>query len=481
MKEGWSLRGAGLLLMFLAFASGAVAASLWLISDRAWTAHMSRAELTGVGIYETLRLGEPSPQGVDISPLSEADAALADRGLFARLEVAPRPAYVTNVSLIEDAVEPMSGDVLSVAILSDRLTYPLRELANAPSVTRQLGALTELMASYCSASVMVVRRAEGPWLLVDGRGVWGCEAAPNDLRLASVIVAGVALLILATKMADLAQPFERFAHALRRRARIGGPEAYEAQGPAELRGIVAAVNATLEDERDRLEKRAVVLSGVSHDLGTPATRLRLRAALIPEPELRAKFEADIDQMTGMIESVLTYTRAELASETPRDLSLTSLIEAIVADYQDMGASVSLAPMDTTEALSAGSLFTANRGYGGLGEVARVVVMARPISLTRAVTNLIDNALKYGRAAHVSLRADAHQAVIEIEDEGGRSSPEDIAALMAPFKRGENTAGIDGVGLGLTIVATVAESHGGTLDFHAGSRGLMARLTIPRQL
>ena len=72
---------------------------------------------------------------------------------------------------------------------------------------------------------------------------------------------------------------------------------------------MSAVNSYLENEREQLSKRAIVLSGVSHDLGTPATRLRLRAALIKERDLCEKLEADIDSMTEMIESVLTYTRA----------------------------------------------------------------------------------------------------------------------------------------------------------------------------
>ena len=109
----------------------------------------------------------------------------------------------------------------------------------------------------------------------------------------------------------------------------------------------------------------------------------------------------------------------------------------------------------------------------------VTVMGRPISLERAVANLIENALKYGRRATVALEADAQTATIVIEDEGSESSAADMEALMAPFQRGTNTATIDGYGLGLTIVAAIAKMHGGSLSFKDTPVGLSACLLIDR--
>ena len=273
--------------------------------------------------------------------------------------------------------------------------------------------------------------------------------------------------------------YDRFARALRGRRRLGGPESYTLDGPAELREIVSAVNSYLEDERDQLSKRAIVLSGVSHDLGTPATRLRLRAALIPDQDLRQKFEADIDRMTGMIESVLTYTRSELNVEEPRQISLTSLVEALVFDYQDVGKPVDLRPPEARTVEGGGSVFSTARRQSNLLELHKILVVARPLSLQRAVSNLIDNALKYGRRATLELSANAETALIVVEDEGSDMSVDDIAAVISPFTRGPNTARVSGLGLGLTIVATVAEQHGGRLWFETGSHGLRACLEIRR--
>jgi signal transduction histidine kinase len=184
----------------------------------------------------------------------------------------------------------------------------------------------------------------------------------------------------------------------------------------------------------------------------------------------------------MIESVLTYTRSELSLEVPRQISLAALVEALVADYQDLGKPVHYLPWRPEGAQGAQSLFSARAGQVGQAvqpDTRRVLVTARPILLQRALTNLVDNALKYGRRAEVRLEATSQSAVITVQDEGSELTVAEIEAVLAPFQRGANSTSIDGFGLGLTIVATVAEQHGGSLRFERGSRGLRARLEIQR--
>jgi len=184
-------------------------------------------------------------------------------------------------------------------------------------------------------------------------------------------------------------------------------------------------------------------------------------------------------MTGIIESVLTYTNAEMNAEAPRKLSLTSLVDAIVADYQDVGRPVKLQQGEDVIVQGGRSIFMSRQGQGFVPSEHDIIVFARPVSLQRAITNLIENALKYGRRAHVSITATAQTATVVVEDEGTQTSAQDIEALMAPFQRGEDTATIDGHGLGLTIVATIAKLHGGSLVFEDVPRGVAARLEIQR--
>ncbi|MBD3676863.1 MAG: sensor histidine kinase [Rhodobacteraceae bacterium] len=446
-------------------------------SNADWRAHQDRARLAGVLFHNALATDTPQSAGVMVIPLSPGDQALASSGQFSRLSGAPSPARLTSVPIPADATAP----ALSLAILSRDLVYPLANLPprDGQSSAEMTGEVFRLLASFCSDPLVLAQMGDAPWVRVEGAKVLGCDAAPADLRLVSLLAAAIMLAALITFALNTSADFTRFAELLRSRRHLGGPDTYEIAGPQELQDIVAAVNSYLEAERKQIENRAAVLSGVSHDLGTPATRLRLRSALIPDGELRQKLEADIDRMTGMIESVLTYTRAEMSVEDPRKLSLNALIDALVADYQDIGKPVAFRESDEVLVQGGRSLFMSRQGQTVMVGNREVVVTARPVLLQRAIGNLVDNALKFGRRATLSLEMDAETATIIVEDEGGDLSTDDIEALVAPFRRGENTAAIEGYGLGLTIVATIATAHGGSLTFEKGAKGLRARLTIQR--
>ncbi len=482
MKETlYSLRVFGTGLVIAAFVVGLFSSWLWMRSAAAWHEHLVRAQFTGTSLYASLSVGAPVPAGVEITPLSRAANQLAERGAFERIRGVPRPAIVTNVSIHETPSPGVSGHELVLAVVAAELRYPLSGISGRGvlGAAETLGALTRVLASYCSDPVILARMDNADWQRIDGANVWGCAAAPTDLRLVAVLLSLIGLGIIATVFLNMTGQFDRFAELLRSRRRLGGPDSYESAGPQELREIVAAVNSYLEAERDQLEKRAIVLSGVSHDLGTPATRLRLRAALIDDPDLRQRLEGDIDQMTGIIESVLTYTQAEINAEKPRHISLSSLVEALVADYSDTGQPVEFRMSKGATVPGGRSVFMSRQGHGALPDERRVVVTARPVSLQRALSNLIDNALKYGRRATVALETDADTATIIVEDEGADYSPSDLEALIAPFRRGENTGIVQGFGLGLTIVASIASMHGGALSYEAGAGGLRARLSIQR--
>ncbi|MGI3166075.1 sensor histidine kinase [Pseudooceanicola sp. 200-1SW] len=482
------LRGIGTAWVLLAFAAGVAATALWMGSRGAWGAYLARAEIAGVTLHDSLVRGTTPPAGLVMTPLPRAEQALAEAGDFARLEGVPVPAQVTRVSIRDGTAEDFGTPVLRLAIVSAGLRYEVAQLAGgARTAPEKLGRVTRLMASYCSDPVLFAQAGEAPWMRIDGAALWGCAAAPGDYRLGALLLAGLALAVLWTRVSDVAARFSGFARALGRRRVAGGPERYFASGPAELAQLVGAVNDHLADERARLARRAEILSGVSHDLGTPATRLRLRARLIADEGLRAKVEGDIDRMTGMIDSVLTYTRAEMSAEAPRELSLSSLIEALVDDYRDMDRPVRLRPTEPARIAPPGTLFAARAqqrvplspALPGAG-TGPVLVTARPVALGRAIGNLIDNALKYGRHAVLSLEVGADRVAILVEDAGQGLDARAVEALMRPFRRGENATTTEGFGLGLTIVQAVAEQHGGSLSFQDGAHGLIARLEIARR-
>ncbi|MCI5038961.1 MAG: ATP-binding protein [Donghicola eburneus] len=476
-----SLKSASIGFVLFAFVTGCLSTGMWLRSANDWRQHLFVAHHRGHVLFDHLLFGEPLPDDLQTTSLSPRDAALADQGKFERMSDIPRPALVTRLSIGDSSFALRADTSLKIVSISPKIRYPLSELdlSDGRSSRNTLAAFMNLMARYCSEAVLLVKVADKEWMRVEGKGVWHCSASPVDRRLLAILLALVSVVSVLSLAANMANRFTDFAKILSDRQTVDRTKQIQMTGPAELRAIIAAVNAYREEERKHLSERAIIMSGVSHDLGTPATRLRLRAATIEDLELRRKFEADIEQMTGIIESVLTYTRAELSTEAPRKLSLTSLVEAIVADYEDMDSPVKLEPIQNIVFEEGRSIFMSRQKQNELDSGSPLLVEGRPLALRRAIGNLIDNALKYGRNATIRLEADANDARILVEDEGGAVLADDLEDLTRPFKRGANAQSSKGFGMGLTIVSSIALEHGGDLTFGPGRAGTVAQLRIPR--
>lgn len=456
------------LALAVVLALGAGLTWVWAGHARAWAGHLDRAARAGVALYASLALpGLPAPEGLVLSP------GAAPEG--------PQPARETRLSILDSAGET-GGGRLALVIVSPSLTYSVAGLDQAgASPAERLGQVTRAMARHCSDAVLFARRDTGGWVRVEGPTVWTCAALPRDLRLPATLAAVLALAGVLGWLATQRAGFERVLAALG--GQFGGVAArIPRAGPPELRALADAANAMQARERDRLKARAALLAGISHDLGAPTTRLRLRAALIPDDELRARFQRDIEQMADMIDGVLTHTREEMAQEAPRLVSVLSLVQSVADDFADMGAPVRLAEPEGLAAGTSASLFATGRkpGAGVLAADRRMLARCRPNALCRAVTNLVDNALKYGRRAEIALEADARELTILVRDAGGSGlRAEAMAELIAPFSRGANAATSRGAGMGLAIVDGIARQHGGTLSFTDAAGGIEARLTIRR--
>jgi len=483
-----SLRTWAAIWIVSAMLAGLGAGLIWSKTRNDWLAHLERADTAGRIIAMAVMFGGPAPGEVNLTPLAPGHPANHGGPPPGQTEAGLSPAArVTSVLLRREGGALAGGPVLQVQVVAARLAVPVAALGEASDATEGLAAISRRLARFCDSRVVLFLRADqGPWWMAESPGLWSCAAQPRDLRLVALGLAGLALIVLLGHAQDAASAFRAFARALQSRRGLGASEDFLLSGPEELRQTVTAVNAHLADERARLARRAMVLSGISHDLGTPATRLRLRAALIGDPDLRARFETDIDRMTSMIEEVLAFTRAEIGAEPARDLSLRALVESVVADYQDMGRPVSYSPPEPPRIEPRGSVFAPPRGAAlSLPDTRRVLVRGQPLALERALSNLIDNALKYGRKAHVALQTTSEQAEISVLDEGGGDlGAAELTALTGPFTRGANAEAADGTrisghGMGLSIVATIVAQHGGTLEFEPRQGGLCVRVTLPR--
>lgn len=255
----------------------------------------------------------------------------------------------------------------------------------------------------------------------------------------------------------LARPVQRLGEAARNLSEHLDTPPLPLEGPAEARAAAQAFNAMQARIRRQMEERARFLAAVSHDLRTPLTRMQLRVARVEEGDIRSKLTEDIAEMADMLNATLSYLRGDAQPERREMMDIQSLLESMVEDAQDLGSAVSL-------------------------NGSAAPLQAEPQALRRCIANLIENALRYGGNAEISLKDDAQRLVVEISDRGPGIPPEHLEAVFEPYRRLETSRNrsTGGVGLGLAIARETARRHGGSLSLHnREGGGLIARLELPR--
>jgi two-component system osmolarity sensor histidine kinase EnvZ len=273
---------------------------------------------------------------------------------------------------------------------------------------------------------------------------------------------GLLAVILALAMAWLiasriSRPLKAMAKSAETVGRGQIPAPLPEEGAEELCRLARAFNAMAADLQRHEQDRSEVLAGISHDLRTPLTRLRLEAELsVADENARQGIVADIAQMEAVISQFMDYARAD-TGEAPETIELAELIEEIAGYQASIGRPLKL----EFDAVPAARL--------------------RPKAIRRALNNLLDNAWKYG-GGDVSLKIVAVDAEIrlEISDHGPGIPADQVERLKRPFTRLENArTNASGTGLGLAIVERIARLHGGRLDLQANpGGGLLARLVLP---
>lgn len=489
-----TLRMQVILALAVAAMAGLLLGWVWTQAGRDWAGYLDRAEHAGAALYATLAApGLPAPAGVQITPLPP--------GASPPFPPPAQPLRETRLSILTAPEGPTAGGAarLSLLISAPQQVLPIAGLdQGAAHPAERLGQVLQALARSCSDAVLYARLDSGPWLRIDGDAIWSCAAVPPDRRLPATlaILAAVALMLglLANQHAALVRVLDAMTDRF-----TGLDRPVPIEGPAELRALAEAATALVVRERAQLAQRAQMLAGISHDLGTPTTRMRLRAALITDPEVRTRFERDIEQMSDMIEAVLIHTREQMAQEAPVPVSVLSLLQSVADDFADTGASVELIEPQAPEAPEGATLFSggspprhrpgrrpgrgvARKAGRPLASDQRMLALCRPKALRRAVSNLVENALKYGRRARIEIAADAATLTIRVRDFGGGAiAASDIADLVAPFARGANAAHTPGTGMGLAIADGIARQHGGSLRHDDTNEGIVASLTIRRNL
>ena len=292
---------------------------------------------------------------------------------------------------------------------------------------------------------------------VDGGGprpwFWGTP------WLVTLMTAFICITVLGLWAARaLATPLSSFAKAAENFSLDGGAEPLPERGPEEIRSVARALNRMHERIARLMSDRTRMLAAISHDLRTPITRLRLRAEFIEDEGNRKRMLIDLDQMRSMLESVLSLLRNDRKIEAVTLVDIASTLQLIADQFGDMGHVVHYeGPLSAT-------------------------AVARPDDLHRGVTNLVENAVRFGAEVTIRLDVSGSKLVIDVEDDGPGISDARKQEMLEPFVRGDDARTMDdstGFGLGLSIARAIALAHGGELSLHDREpHGLIVRMQLP---
>jgi signal transduction histidine kinase len=306
---------------------------------------------------------------------------------------------------------------------------------------------------------VAVPLADGQWLSFATSLPTG-EAGFSYQYLISMLI--MALFIVAISIwavRRMTAPLATVAQAADRLGRDVNAPPLALSGTVEMKQAASAFNAMQTKLRALIENRTRMLAALSHDLRTPLTLLRLRAENVENAEERDKMLATIAEMDAMIGATLKYAREQAADEPRRATDVTALVQSVTDDMADAGLDVTMTPAQP------------------------VSIECQPAALKRALTNLIENAVKYGERARVSLSTSPQTIEIAVEDDGPGIPEDQLTKVFEPFYRVEESRSRDtgGVGLGLAIALAVVSAQNGTLNLtNRTPTGLRALITLPRR-
>ena len=270
----------------------------------------------------------------------------------------------------------------------------------------------------------------------------------------SLVLFAIAIIFMRNQI----RPIRRLAIAARSFGMGRGSSEIKPSGAKEVRQATQAFRQMRERISRQLAQRTEMLAGVSHDLRTPLTRMKLQIEMLERTPETRELQDDIQEMERMIDGYLTFARGE-GSESLSKINLASLIEEIISTERRDGSLINFVNKSKT--------------------IKSVTL--RPQAIKRAITNLIINSKKYAETVRVELEYNLEHAVITIDDNGPGIAPEHRDDVFKAFFRLDPSRNTDtgGTGLGLTIAKDIVQSHGGDLLLSEASLGgLRATITLP---
>lgn len=291
------------------------------------------------------------------------------------------------------------------------------------------------------------------------------QAWRRPLRFSVPVSTLPVLVIVFLFVRRILRPIKALAHAAERVSRGEQVEPLPVTGPSEAREVTQAFNLMQQRITRFVDDRTRMLGAISHDLRTPITSLRLRAELVDDAPLKAAMIRTLDEMRVMVEETLRFARDDARNEDTREIDLQALLRDVADEQRAQGRDVQV------HDLAASAL----------------PYRCRPVNLKRALSNLVDNAVHYGRRARLALtNGPAGMLEIHVDDDGPGIPADRLQDVFKPFvrldpARSRNRQDASNVGLGLSIARSCIEAHGGRLELENRSLdqpGLRAVISLP---
>jgi two-component system osmolarity sensor histidine kinase EnvZ len=268
----------------------------------------------------------------------------------------------------------------------------------------------------------------------------------------SILLTTVALFFMRNQI----RPIRRLADAAEAIGKGRDVPWFKLEGASEVRQAAAALMVMRDRLKRQIGQRTAMLAGVSHDLRTPLTRMRLQLELMGEDSDTIELARDVTEMEEMLNAYLAFARGEEA-EPAAALDLAELLEEIATAARRQNPNLTL---DVPQPIE---------------------IILRRNAIKRCITNLVGNALRYGRSAAITASVQDHAVTITIDDDGPGIDADRREDMFRPFTRMEESrnSATGGVGLGLTIARDIARFHGGDIILEDSPMGgLRAQLWLP---
>tara|TARA_B100001029_G_scaffold179312_1_gene188361 strand:- start:268 stop:1590 length:1323 start_codon:yes stop_codon:yes gene_type:complete len=284
------------------------------------------------------------------------------------------------------------------------------------------------------------------------------KIAPSSVRvfvlwitLPSIILILIAILFLRNQT----RPIVKLSKAAERFGRGERVDDLRPSGASEIRKATLEFDKMMKRINKHLTQRSEMLSGISHDLRTPLTRLKLQLAMMDKKDTAKKMASDIDEMEKMLNDYLQYTKSQ-SQEDYVEINLKNILDDILKNF------------DTNK------YYFVNKD--------NIKIQGRKNLIKRCISNVVENGLSYGNKIFVELRKSVNSAIITVEDNGPGIPKNEYENVFKPFYRVDKSRGLNksGVGLGLSIAQDIVKSHGGNISLSEGKQqnGLLVKISLP---